>query len=110
MKVFKDGLCYVDITDLTRYPLPSFISLEKECYTENEMAIFSDIDSIEYIKNREDILDYSLVCNLSEEELDSKVKETHDNLEKIASKWLESSIKEYSSTIWLLDLSINFML
>ncbi len=92
MKVFRDNVCYVDFIDITRYAVPSYFVMDKKVYEDGEMVVLNDSRSIEYIRNREDILDFDDVSKLDEQGLNFKIKETHDLLETYAKRLLDLPI------------------
>lgn len=67
MKVFRNNICYVEVGDLLRMPLPSFIKLPTEL-DENRFVEFDEREAIEYFKDREDILDYDFLVQLSSDQ------------------------------------------
>lgn len=96
MKLFKNDICYVEFKDLIEIGFPEKFNYDKEFYEENEYVVFIDEKDINYIKNREDIIDYDTVCFLSNEELDNKISEIELELEplylQISSTSLENKI------------------
>ena len=92
MKVFRDGICYVDFMDITRFAVPTYFVMDQKEYEDGEMVVIDDPKSIEYIKSREDILDFDEISKLDEQELDLKIKEAHDSLEIYAKRLLDLSI------------------
>lgn len=90
MKIFKENKCYVEVEDLLRFPLPRFIKLPANL-TPETFVEFETEDVIKYFKGREDIVDYNSVCDLSIKEINKKMKEIREKLEKLSLEWLESS-------------------
>ena len=93
MKIFRDGKCYVNIIDLTRYPIPSYFVIDKSFCVGNDMVIIDEEKSMEYIKNRQDILDYDSIHDLSEKELDLKIKQVYLLLDSYAKKYLNTPLE-----------------
>lgn len=92
MKVIKNNICYVQGEDLMRYPVPNFLIFpDIDILTCDEYIAFEGERAIEYFESRKDILDYNSVCNLSENELETKIKKTYSKLDKLALKWVEAS-------------------
>lgn len=87
MKIFKNNLCYVNYGDLARYQLPTYLQLEKLAYNSDEFLVFSDQKSINYIKNRLDIIDYNDVCNLDDKELDAMINLAYQNWQDYINNW-----------------------
>lgn len=112
MKLFKNDICYVEFKDLIEIGFPEKFNYDKEFYEENEYVVFTDEKDINYIKNREDIIDYDTVCFLSNEELDNKISEIEHELEplylQISSTSKESKKnlfedEEFKNTLFKLD-------
>lgn len=114
MKIFRNGICYVDYTDLTRFPLPRCIMNEAstQFVIEDDFLIFKDEDSLTYLKNNAAILDYDEVANLSNEEIDKLYQESKKKLNYYAKIWLDTpgesrrrlcADKEYSKNYELYD-------
>ena len=61
MKILRDRKYYVNYIDLVRYPVPSYFIFDNVCYGTKELVIISDLNSMEYIRNRQDIIDYDSV-------------------------------------------------
>ena len=92
MKVFRGSICYVDFTDITRFAVPSYFVMNQKIYEDGEMVVIDDPKSIEYIRNREYILDFDEISKLDEQELDLRIKEAHDLLEMYAKRLLDLPI------------------
>lgn len=93
MKIFRDNVCYVNIKDLVGYNLPDDLNFDKSNYEENDYVMFTEQKDIEYVKNREDIIDYDYVSSLTDDELDKKIKRIEHDLEPYYKE-----IKDASST------------
>ena len=80
MKVIRDNVCYVNYMDIIRYPIPSYFVMGEILLKNDDMVRITDSRSIEYIKNRKDIIDYDEVYSLDEEELNGKISEARKSL------------------------------
>ena len=89
MKMFKNDKCYVYLTDIVRYPTPNYLKLDVRV-EESFLVVIDDPQSIEYIRNRKDILDYSEISKLSQEELSEKYKDAKDKLNRYAKRMLDT--------------------
>lgn len=92
MLIIRDGICYVDSENLTRYPIPSTVVLDKTVYEKNDYARFFDPITILYFKAREDMLDYDEISILSEVELDTLIYQMRVKLNKISEDFLKETI------------------
>ena len=92
MKVFKNNKCYVEAQDLLRFPVPNFVEIPIELKLDG-FVMFERRNEIEYFKNRQDIVDYNLMSQLSQKDLDEMIKKTKTEFLRLSSKWLESSGK-----------------
>ena len=112
MKVFRNDKCYVHYNDLTRYPVPDYFVFNKEIYKENEMVVLKDEYSIEYVRDRQDIIDYDDVVNLDDTELDLRIDETYKLLEPYAKRILKVSNEDrdnlYKNKMFMKDFRIRF--
>lgn len=92
MKIVKNNICYVQGEDLLRYPVPNFLIFPNiDILTNDEFIAFEGEKAIEYFESRKDILDYSSVCNLSEEKLQNKINKINFKLSKLSKRWLDAS-------------------
>ena len=83
MKIIVNNTCFVNIDDLIGKSIPKFFIIER---LDSNFVVIKDVKSIEYIKNREDILDYFDICNLSMKEVDSlikKINKDRDNNKRV---------------------------
>ena len=71
MKLFKDDICFIDAFDLK--DAPQFIKVNN--YNKDNIAIIKDDESIDYYKNRGDVLDLDYLNNLSSEEIAEKMEQ-----------------------------------
>ena len=92
MKVFKNNKCYVEAEDLLRFPVPNFIYIPNELRLD-DFVMFDGTNEIEYFKNRQDIMDYNLMSELSQKDLDEMIEKTKAEFLRLSSQWLESSGK-----------------
>ena len=93
MKIICDDAAYIELRDLdVMFPAPKCMAseLDQECYTSTFIK-FTNKDSIECIKQNENILSYNLIKDLSDNELDEKINEVYIRLDRLASIWLGSS-------------------
>ncbi len=93
MKVIRNNVCFVEVDDLLRCPVPSTINTFiwlNNC----RFASFVDKDEISYFQDRKDIVDYDEVSNITEDELDNKIKEVYVVLRKSANEWLNANTSE----------------
>ena len=93
MKIFRNDICYVNIEDLLRCELPKYLVFDKVTYEKGDFVIFEDQKSIDYVKNRKDILDYDKVCFLDEIGLNLKIKEVEKILEPFILRWTNTPSK-----------------
>lgn len=95
MKVLKEGICYVDDSDLSRMAVPSFVfaEIDNQPYIENGLVELKDPRSIEFIRGRDDILDYDEVSSLSVEEIEKLYQETSKRLSIYAQRWLDTPME-----------------
>ena len=83
MKIIVNNTCFVNIDDLIGKSIPKFFIIER---LDSNFVVIKDVKSIEYIKNREDIIDYFDICNLSMKEVDSlikKINKDRDNNKRV---------------------------
>ena len=81
MKIFRDGVCYVNFKDLVGFEFPPNLSFDKIDYKEDDYVKLTEPKDIEYIRKRDDIIDYDTVFFLSEEELTRKINELERKLD-----------------------------
>ena len=93
MKIFKNNVCYVEAKDLLNFPIPYFIKIPI-CLYDNEFLKFESKEEIKYFKNRNDILNYNEIVNLSSSELNDKIVEFGKQYKKLELKWLKSNRQE----------------
>ena len=90
MKIFKNNKCYVEAKDLLNFPVPDFIKIPAYL-KEDGIVKFESKEEVEYLKNRNDIINYNEIANLSSSELNDKIVEVRKQYQKLALKWLESN-------------------
>lgn len=95
MKIVRDNICYVDFSSLVNRGLAKYMdSDEKESHSLDDIITITNHKGIKVIKDRDDILDYDEVKDLTDEELNSKVKKVEDDLEPFVTKWLKAPYGE----------------
>ena len=107
MKIFKYGLCYVDYKELTRFALPDYVSVVKPVITGDRYVTISGNKSVAYVESRKDIIDYSDVCNLSDEELDERVSKAYAQLEPYTKALLAADEEGYTKLRGNFEFSKN---
>lgn len=92
MKILRNGKYFVLQKDLARYALPTYVMDEIETipYIFDDYIILKNPNTIEYIKDRNDILDYDEVASLSLEELELLYKKSLNKLNIYAKRWLDT--------------------
>lgn len=93
MKIFRNDICYVNIEDIAKYELPEYLEYDKIVCEQDNYAIFTNDESIKYLKTREDIIDYDDICFLDESGLDQKIKEINNCIRIYTESWLNTSVK-----------------
>ena len=81
MKSFKKNACVVAFKDLICRKLPNDISFDKDSYTENDYVILTRSQDVEYVRSREDIVDYDSIKSLSLNQLDKMITKVEKQLE-----------------------------
>ena len=61
---------------------------------EDDFIKFESKEEVEYFKNREDIISYNEIANLSLNELNKKADEINEQIQKLELKWLNSGKQE----------------
>ena len=89
MKIFRNGLCYIDSRSVKS--VPENIPLSKRRFGSTEFSIVCDEKGISYLKARRDIIDYDDFCCLSDKDLQSKIDKAYKALEPYAKKIVEAS-------------------
>ncbi len=106
MKIFRNGLCYVDKS--ASRSLPEGMVLAKRRYGEREFALVSDPKGISYLKERKDIVDYDDISYLYGNALDSRINQAFSSLEPYSTRVLNSSDealkKLYANKIFMTNL------
>ena len=93
MKVFRDNKCFVSFKDLVDIGFPKKLNYDKDSYKDDEYVTLNDSEDIDYIRNREDIIDYDSVYSLSNEELDNKIGEIEKELEPLYIQFSSTSLE-----------------
>ena len=78
MKIFRDDVCYVSFKDLVGSDFP--LSFDKENYDEFDYVKLTEQKDIDYIKGRDDILDYDIISRLDDGALSRKIKSVERSL------------------------------
>ena len=78
MKIFRDDVCYVSFKDLVGSDFP--LSFDKENYDEFDYVKLTEQKDIDYIKGRDDILDYDIISQLDDGALSRKIKSVERSL------------------------------
>lgn len=96
MKIIRNGICFIEREDIDYLgSLPQKIcdaSIWNESYSAKfDFLRYKDKFSVQYFNTKEYILDYDSVKDLSSEELELRIKELKDKLEKLSLIWLNSS-------------------
>ena len=94
MKLFRNNVCYVNFKDLIGIDLPKDVMFDKNHYEENEYVILTEKKDIDYIKGREDIIDYDYVSSLTDDKLVEKIKRIEHDLEPYYQMLKETSQNE----------------
>lgn len=94
MKIVRDNICFVNAKDLFGYDLPESLNFDKDVYEDNDFVIFTDDNDIDYVRNREDIIDYDYVSKLTEVELDNKIQSIEKDLEPLYQQIKSSNNEE----------------
>ena len=84
MKVIRNNILYVEAHDLNNAEISNYDSNDK-------LIEISDINKIELIKNREDILDYDYIKSLTSNELNELLNEIKKKHDVLCLKYLKSS-------------------
>lgn len=93
MKVIRNNVCFVEVDDLLRCPVPSTINTFiwiNNC----RFASFVDKDEIKYFQSRKDIVDYDEVAKLSDEELNRRINNVYLILRNATNQWLNANTLE----------------
>lgn len=94
MKIIRENVCFVNFKDLIGIDLPNDFLFDKNHYEENDYVTLTEKKDIDYIKSREDIIDYDYVSSLTDDKLVEKIKRTEHDLEPYYQILKESSDKE----------------
>ena len=102
MKIIVNNTCFVNIDDLIGKNIPKFFIIER---LDSNYIVIKDVKSIEYIKNRKDILDYFDLCNLSLKEVDNLIKKLCKNRD--SNKKAIFDLLKYKNNKDEFDLKVN---
>ena len=93
MKIFTSNACFVSAKDLLKAPLSANLKMPL-CFNEDEYVKFTDLNDIEYFREREDIYDYSFLSSLTPERLEKELLTLGIKLNQISLEWLNTH-KQY---------------
>ncbi len=95
MKYIMDNkVCLLDSKELIVKALPKYIVLDKYVYEKDEIAVIEDEKSVEYFKNRDDILDFEELFCLSKDDFEYKLNKVTKELNKVCERLLDYPVKE----------------
>ena len=97
MKIIRNGVCYIEREDIDFVGvLPQNICsvIQWDVYYSIKFKLLKlkDKESVQYFSDKDFILDYDMVKDLSTQELEEMRKEIEDKLEHLSLKWLNASI------------------
>lgn len=102
MKIIVNNTCFVNIDDLIGKSIPEYFIIER---LDSNFVVVKDVKSIEYVKNRKDILDYFDLCNLSLKEITNLIKKIHKY--KDNDKRVIMDLLNYRNNKEEVDLKVN---
>lgn len=97
MKIIRNGVCYIEREDIDFIGvLPQKVCdvIQWDVYYSIKFKLLrlKDKESVQYFSNKDFILDYDMVKDLSTQELEEMRKEIENKLENLSLKWLNASI------------------
>ena len=97
MKIIRNGVCYIEREDIDFIGvLPQNICsvIQWDVYYSIKFKLLKlkDKESAQYFSDKDFILDYDMVKDLSTQELEKMRKEIENKLENLSLKWLNTSI------------------
>ena len=97
MKIIRNGVCYIEREDIDFVGvLPQNICsvIQWDVYYSIKFILLKlkDKESVQYFSDKDFILDYDMVKDLSTQELEKMKKEIENKLENLSLKWLNASI------------------
>ena len=97
MKIIRNGVCYIESEDIDFIGvLPQNICsvIQWDVYYSIKFKLLKlkDKESAQYFSDKDFILDYDMVKDLSTQELEKMRKEIENKLEHLSLKWLNASI------------------
>ena len=97
MKIIRNGVCYIEREDIDFIGvLPQNICsvIQWDVYYSIKFKLLKlkDKESAQYFSDKDFILDYDMVKDLSTQELEKMRKEIENKLENLSLKWLNASI------------------
>ena len=111
MKIIRNDVCYIELEDLSfSEPLPQIVFCELKVYYSKDIKFqkFTKEEAVNFFRRNEYIIDYDSVKELSEGQLEYKIREIKEKLNHHSAKWLNGSQverkkldmdKEYNSLI-----------
>ena len=95
MKYIMDNkVCFLDSDELVKKAIPKYIVLDKYVYDKGDIAIIKDEKSVEYFKNRDDILDFEELFCMSKEDFEYKLAKNTKELNKVCERFLDYPVDE----------------
>lgn len=99
MKIIRKYTCYVELEDILYLgvvPDDVLSEIKNKVYYSPFIKFirFEKEESLKYFKKKKEIINYDSICNLSNDELDTKISEISVKLNNYSSKWLEASKQE----------------
>jgi hypothetical protein len=94
MKIIRDDVCYVDFESLVRRSLTRYMDYDKKDYSFDDIVTISNPTGYKIIKEREDILNYDDVKDLTDSELNKKIDLIEDDMEPFFIKWNNTPFEE----------------
>ena len=89
MKIFRNNKCYLIGNNIFRRKLPEYFEFDIPKGHEGEYIVVSEPNSIEYVRNREDLLNYDVVGSLNSDELNNKINEAYSLMDNYFKVWLD---------------------
>lgn len=97
MKIIRNGICYIEREDIDFIGvLPQKVCdvIQWDVYYSIKFKLLKlkDKESVQYFLDKDFILDYDMVKDLSTQKLEEMRKEIADKLEHLSLKWLNASV------------------
>ena len=100
MKIIRNNICYIELDDINFFEnLPPNILIELKMGYSREYRFqrFIQKEAVNFFAKNPCIIDYDLICELSIEQLDIKIEQIRQILNKICLNWLDSSEKNINN-------------